>query len=1127
VRLVLLLWQLLRASIIAALFVGGACTWYALFSSTGATVTLALLEELSGGAIRADWAHGPLRGPLTVSGFVYQDRSVRLHIDHVRIEWRAHKLLQRTLAVDEVIAGTVRLDLLPSDEPSPPSAAPRLPLPLRARAVTLDALQLRTAPDDAPLVFERIRLSADWIGTDIHVRGLALHYAPVGAVSLTGRLGLGARELTLHDLRTEGLATAVVDGLIGYDDRVQLKAQWQALQWPPAGEPLLSSSGGAVEIDGHWGDFTYRLQAATELAPMAGLASTMEAQGRGSIRGLKFERLQIATLGGRLQGQGTLDWLPQPALVLAGDFADLDPSALAEPWPGRLGGRFALDFDSLAPLRGRAEVRLDPASQLRGRQFQLDLDARTAEGALALRQFDLRSGGSRLQLSGPLQPQLDASGQLDSADLGELWPGLGGTARARLRLRGNRVQPHIVVDAQLSELTYGETGARDARLAINLDANGPSQFRLELQGVRAGLYVERAMLSGTGTVADNRFDFFARSAVGDLTMSFSGAADLRALQWRGRLRSGHGEPARLSTWRLQEPADFSLGLQGFLLAPACWSSHDSRACAQANVTATQQRAAFRLENLDFGYFEPLAPPGWSVSGQLSGRGRVRREDGLLRAEADLQTSAGVIAIAGNEVLRFAPSRWLAEETARGFVSQLSVPVLEDGADRPGSAGLFWDALLSPAADWSQRRWSGDLRVDLSSLQPLRLFSPELQSVSGTVHGGFAISGSAGAPRLDGTLNLRDGLLRLATPGIELTGVSAQMKAGAGSSRISLQAAATSGGGQLSLEGSADLARFGDSLQLDLQGENFQVAATERAQVWVTPRLTFQLDGRKADLSGEVLVPRADIRLERLDRGVAPSADQIIIEPSGEERGGGLLQIHTRVRIGLGEEVRFRGLGLSTRLAGALQAFDQPGRPTTARGEVRLEEGRYQAYGQDLNIKTGRLIFNGGPVTQPAVDIRAERQPTEEVTVGLHVRGRLTAPEFSLYSTPAMPQDQQLAWLVLGRPLQEGGSGAERSALGGAALSLGLSGSNFIANKLRGGLRLDEISIGSRPGESPDQAQLTFGKYLSPKLFVSYGVGLFQPGQAFRLLYDIGRGFKLRTESGVESSGDLVYTIETD
>ena len=57
------------------------------------------------------------------------------------------------------------------------------------------------------------------------------------------------------------------------------------------------------------------------------------------------------------------------------------------------------------------------------------------------------------------------------------------------------------------------------------------------------------------------------------------------------------------------------------------------------------------------------------------------------------------------------------------------------------------------------------------------------------------------------------------------------------------------------------------------------------------------------------------------------------------------------------------------------ASDEPGRPTQARGEVRLVEGRYKAYGQDLSVETGRLIFTGGLITDPAVELRAERNVT--------------------------------------------------------------------------------------------------------------------------------------------------------
>ena len=53
-----------------------------------------------------------------------------------------------------------------------------------------------------------------------------------------------------------------------------------------------------------------------------------------------------------------------------------------------------------------------------------------------------------------------------------------------------------------------------------------------------------------------------------------------------------------------------------------------------------------------------------------------------------------------------------------------------------------------------------------------------------------------------------------------------------------------------------------------------------------------------------------------------------------------------------------------------------------------------------------------------------------------------------------------------------------------------------------------------------------GKYLSPSLYVSYGIGLFEPVNTLRLRYTITRRWQLVTESSSkESGGDVIYNIE--
>nr|WP_240954043.1 translocation/assembly module TamB domain-containing protein [Solimonas marina] len=344
--------------------------------------------------------------------------------------------------------------------------------------------------------------------------------------------------------------------------------------------------------------------------------------------------------------------------------------------------------------------------------------------------------------------------------------------------------------------------------------------------------------------------------------------------------------------------------------------------------------------------------------------------------------------------------------------------------------------------------------------------------------------------------------------------------------LKIDGSASSDGGAVHLSG--EISPRANPLKLDLQlkGENFKAVSTSEAQIWVSPDLHVALAERKLAVNGTVTIPKAQITPKSLgDGSVSASSDQVMVGDDPGAQAQRNLLVNANVTLKLGDNVKFEGFGLKSRLTGSVQAIEQPGVSTRARGEITLVDGHYKAYGQDLTIETGKLIFSGGPVTEPALEVRATRKPTDDVTVGLYVRGTLRKPEFQLFSTPVMPQQQQLAWLVLGRPLDDTTSASDKSMVGGAATSLGLAGGEWIAQQLGSKIGIDEITVGSKPGETNDQAMFTVGKYLSPKLFISYGVALFQQGYTFRIQYDLGHGFKARTETGIESGGDLLYTIE--
>ena len=122
----------------------------------------------------------------------------------------------------------------------------------------------------------------------------------------------------------------------------------------------------------------------------------------------------------------------------------------------------------------------------------------------------------------------------------------------------------------------------------------------------------------------------------------------------------------------------------------------------------------------------------------------------------------------------------------------------------------------------------------------------------------------------------------------------------------------------------------------------------------------------------------------------------------------------------------------------------------------------------------------------------------------------------------MTQSEALAYLVLGRPLGEA-STTEGGQLARAASSLGIRGGDLLAKQLAGRFGLDDARIESE-GELREAAFVA-GRYLSPQLYVSYGIGLFDRASTWRARYLLSSKWTLQAETGETTGADLFFRIE--
>ncbi len=442
--------------------------------------------------------------------------------------------------------------------------------------------------------------------------------------------------------------------------------------------------------------------------------------------------------------------------------------------------------------------------------------------------------------------------------------------------------------------------------------------------------------------------------------------------------------------------------------------------------------------------------------------------------------------------------------------------LELSAPRPGLPPPLGPAIQS----WREVPLSGRAEVALRDLGLLAPFLPELEDPRGGLEGRLALEGRVGAPRLRGRLRLEGGAAGLPGLGIRVSEARLALEA-PGDGRLLLRGRLRSEG-LLRLEGEGRWGPGPPEARLRLRGRRVLLARLPELELHASPDLRLGLRGRELALEGELEVPRARLRPERMALAVEPSAD-VVVAGRGQPRGEGWRR-RVRLVVRLGEDVRFQGYGLKARVAGTVALLEEPGRPASAAGVLRIPEGRYRAYGQKLSIEEGRLLFYGGPLDDPGLDLRAVRRiEAEGVTAGVRLTGSLRRPRATLYSQPPLPQTEILSYLVLGHGT-EGSTASEGRRLQAAATALGLAGGGLLAEQLGRRLGLGELRL--ETGEGFGQGALVLRRYLGPRLYVSYGLGLFERFSTFVLRYRLSSLWSLEARSGLQRGADLLYELES-
>ncbi len=905
--------------------------------------------------------------------------------------------------------------------------------------------------------------------------------------------------------------------------RIDASADWRALAWPLGGIARIASPEGKLHLEGSLADYRIRLD--TRLSAPNAPPVALHLAGAGSPNELTLRTMDVRLLRGALNGTAAIAWKPAVRWKFALTAADLHPETQWPEWPGNVQGQ-ATGQGGIQP---GGIVRATLAGGLQGTLRRQPLTARVQVAVdgdrYELKNLRWRVGPTAVTAAGRVAAVWDFNWRIDAKDLGVLLPGGSGMFASQGRVTGPRRAPTIVANANGKDLAYENLRASTlaGEAAIDLSDRTGSRVGTTLTGLQIDAHtLDRMELRAQGKIARHRVVATAQSAQQTFSLVADGA--YRDTTFSGELRESRFQSPDTGVWALERSAPFLVSARRFRFGEWCWHTGKvARACIRGEwQKAAGGSARVLVREFPLAPLRRLLPEAAHLRGMVSGSAEgLLDHEGSIQGALHFEAGPGLIAGPANHAV-FEYRGATLDAVADKKRSRVEFAMVLAGDDRV-AATLSLPQLRLPIQRIIDQPIKGALTARIGNLQPIvsALF-PDLGRVDGRLGTTLRIDGTVRQPRIAGSANLADGAVQLTLLGVRIHDINSNItvdRRGA----ILLDARAQSGEGWLKANGKMSFGTDDSwAAALTITGDRFEASNTRDAWVLVSPSLRVRARPRRVDVEGEVGLPQARLAPRSPPEVAEPSRDVVIVNaPRDAARRLHPWDIYARIRVVFGDQVSFEGFGLTGKVAGDIAVTEEPQKATTGRGELRIAEGKYQAYGQKLEIERGRLLFVGGPIDNPGIDARAVRR-VGDVLAGIKVVGTLKSPELTLFSEPPMPDSQTLSYLLLGRPTEEA-SVSDGRLLMAAASALELTGGEFLAKSIGAQFGLEEISI--EPGTTSEGAALVIGKRLSPSLYVNYSVGLFEQINLLRIKYQINKRWAVQTESGTYTGADLLYGIE--
>ncbi|MEX0445058.1 translocation/assembly module TamB domain-containing protein [Xenorhabdus sp. SGI246] len=907
---------------------------------------------------------------------------------------------------------------------------------------------------------------------------------------------------------------------------VRLTLAGKRLQWPLAGKSEYQLNDVKLRLNGKASGYDLSLRSdikGEELPP-----ALLVLDAKGNEERLRLTRLRLSALQGHADLTGVVDWSKAISWNALLTLNGIDTAKQWPEWPAKIDGKVAVRGSLYG---GSWQLQL-PKISLDGYIKQNTVKAHgkvsgNAAGQWDIPQFNFILGRNTLDIKGYLTDEKwNLDGDINAPQLNGLLPGLSGVVVGDVKLRGNLKAPQVVTDLNAHRVGW-QNMLRVDSAAIKGNLRSTNQIEGQLSVVirqlkQSDLIISNLILNAKGTEKqhDLQLQVDGNPVSGKLVLN--GSFDRQQERWKGNINNTYFETP-VGEWRLSKAIaiDYQNLQQKVIIGTHCWLNPNAQLCIPKPIEAGPSgQADIVFERFDLAMIQPFLDKTTQLKGVFSGSANVKWTAGHQLPQANM-------ILQGNGV------------QIRQVVEGTTLPVdfealtLSAGLTN-GKADLSWLFKLADNGQLNghvqvddlegQRKLAGN--VDIQSLS-LKLMKPILdkgEKAEGNLNANLRFGGNAKDPLLFGML--KADVFQVSSHWLPFDIKQSQLAVHFDGARSDLDGVIKTPQGQLNLHGNADWRNL-DAwyARVTAYGEKLRVTVPPMVKIDVSPDLVFEATPQLLKLNGNVDIPWARITVQELpESAVDVSPDEVMLDKNLQpiEKKKSSILIQSNLNIHVGDDVRLSAFGLNAQLKGDLKVIqDQQG--LGLNGQIDIPDGRFRAYGQDLQVRKGIILFSGPP-DQPMLNIEAIRNPestANDVIAGVKVRGLADKPKIEIFSEPVKSQEEALSYLLRGEGLDKGGS--DNSQMTSVLIGLGVAQSGRLVGKIGetfgvSDLALDTQGIGNK-------SQVVVSGKITNDLQVKYGVGIFDSLATLTLRYRVMPRLYLEAVSGIDQALDLLYEFE--